>query len=87
MEWNNLFINGLIGKKIVVKTHGGEGIKDGMLISGTYKGTLLGFDGNFLKLEYDVVKFANGAEAVTKETIFINVTFVITAEEFKSKDM
>lgn len=84
MEENKLFINELIGKKVLIKTRGGEGVKDVTITPGGYKGNMLGFDGSLIKLEYNVVKFESGAEVITKSIIFINLAYIITVQEVES---
>ncbi len=65
MEGNALFLTELIGKTIAIQMKGGSGIREGnVLTGGDYKGTLLGFDGTFLKLEYEVSRFANGENEI-----------------------
>lgn len=86
MDENRSFIYELVGKKILVKTKGGLGVKDIILVEGTYSGILLGFDGSFLKIEYEVRKFLNGIQTVTKDVILINIAYIITAEEYKIKE-
>jgi small nuclear ribonucleoprotein (snRNP)-like protein len=79
-------LNELVGKKIVVKTHGGSGIKDVLLIEGDYTGTLIGFDHNFIKLEYRIIKFLNGVSTDLKGVILINMEYIITIEEFRPRE-
>jgi hypothetical protein len=83
MEQNGLFIAELIGKTVWVTTYGGLGTKDSMVV-GDYKGTLLGFDGEFIKLEYEIKKYAEGTGSIDKGIILINTRYIITAEEYKS---
>jgi len=83
MEQNALFISELMGKTVWVTTSGGLGTKDAMVV-GDYKGTLLGFDGEFIKLEYEVKKYIEGAGSTDKGIILINTRYIITAEEYKS---
>lgn len=86
MEQSEWFINELVGKTILVKTQGGVGTKDASLMVGEYKGVLLGFDGVFIRLEYETKKYSGGTNAIFKDTVLINVEYVITVEEFHSKD-
>ena len=83
MEQETLFIGELVGKTVWIATKGGLGTKEDQM-AGDYKGLLLGFDGEFLKLEYETKKFVQGASSVTKGVILINVRYVITAEEYKT---
>jgi hypothetical protein len=83
MEDGKLLINELMGKKVLVKTHGGSGIKDIVLVEGNYVGTLLSFDGTFLKIEYTIRKF-QATDA--KDTVLINLAYVITIEEFRQRE-
>ncbi len=82
MEQNIPFISELIGKTVWITTSGGLGTKDALVV-GDYKGTLLGFDGEFIKLEYEIKKFAEGAGSIEKGVLLINVKYIITAEEYK----
>ncbi len=86
MEEKRLLINEYLGKKIVVKTSGGAGIKDIVLVEGNYVGDLLAFDGTFLKLEYLIRNFLNGVKTETKDVILINIAYVISIEEFKQRE-
>jgi small nuclear ribonucleoprotein (snRNP)-like protein len=81
MEENKSFLNEFIGKKVLVHTKGGPGIKDVISTEGSYRGMLIGFDGNFIKLEYDVAKFVNGKSENVKERVIINLSYIITLEE------
>jgi len=76
-----------MGSLILVKTRGGTGTKDVTLVGGEYKGTLIDFDGTFIKLEYETKKFWNKDITITKETILINLAYVITLEEYKEKSV
>lgn len=82
MPQSNILISEMVGKIVIVRTQGGIGTK-GSMLSGDYKGVLLGADGDFLKLEYDVIKFVEGKSIVNKEQVMINMQYVITVEEFK----
>lgn len=84
MEQNTLYINDLIGKRVRVTTSGGAGTKDAIV--GEYRGTMLGFDGEFVKLEYDIRKFAGGASVKSEGIIIINVKHIITAEEYTEQE-
>ena len=84
MEENRqLLINELLGKKILVKTRGGPGMKDVALVEGEYVGDLISFDGTFLKLEYTIRKFQT---ADAKDLILINLAYVITVQEFRQRE-
>jgi hypothetical protein len=87
MDGPESFVNELVGKTVLVKTHMGAGTKDVRLSTGEYKGVLLGFDGKFLKLEYDINKFTEGNNLVTKDLILINAAYIITINEYKGKDI
>lgn len=82
----NVLLNELMGKKVLVKTKGGSGIRDQILEEGTYPGMLVGSDINFIKLEYDITTFVNGAETKLKQSILINIAYIITVEEYKAKE-
>jgi hypothetical protein len=84
MEKTGLLLEGLLGKTVLIKTQGGIGTKDGMML-GDYKGTLLEYDGKFIKLEYNIRKFVEGTSALSKATIFINANYIITVEEYEEK--
>ena len=86
VEDNKWLMSEFVGKTILVKTHGGMGTRDVSLKVGEYKGVLLGFDGAFMKLEYEITKFSGGASQVTKDVILINVAFVITVNEFHERE-
>jgi len=86
MEDSKWFISELIGKTVLVKTHGGAGTKDVSLRAGEYKGVLLGFDGTFIKLEYETMKFSEGTSAISKDVILINTAYVVSMDEYRSKD-
>lgn len=75
------FLSEMIGKTVWITTAGGIGTKDA-LIAGDYKGVLLGFDGEFIKLEYEIRKFAGGTTNTSKGTVLINKRYIITAEEY-----
>ena len=77
-----MLLNELVGKKVVVKSHGGSGIKDVVLVEGDYIGTLLAFDGVFLKLEYTIRKFQSPD---VKDVVLINIAYVITVQEFRQR--
>jgi hypothetical protein len=81
MEQETLFIGELVGKTVWITTAGGVGTKEDLMV-GDYKGTLLGFDGQFLKLEYETKKFAEGSTILGKEVILISIRYVITAEAY-----
>jgi hypothetical protein len=85
MEGNKLLVNELVGKKILVKTHGGAGTKEYKVQVGEYKGTLLDFDGSFMKLEYEVSRFTGGETKVTNEILLLNAAYIITVEEYVEK--
>lgn len=82
----NVLVNELMGKKVVVRTSGGTGIKDVLLEEATYPGVLVGTDQNFIKLEYTLQKFVNGAPVDTKETILVNIRYIITIELFRPRE-
>lgn len=81
---NNNFLNELIGEKVLVKTHFGAGTKDDMVV-GDYKGIILAFDGNFIKIEYEVKKFVEGANQLSKSVLLLNIADVITIERYQEK--
>ncbi len=83
MEVKESLIAGLVSKKILVKTQGGIGTKEYKGGIGEYKGNLLGFDGTFLRLEYEVSRFIAGATKVNNEIILINVAYIISVEEYR----
>lgn len=86
MAKNDALLEDMVGKMVLVKTHGGFGTKDASLMAGEYKGLLLGFDGTFLKLEYDVRKFISGANVISKDVLLINVAYVVTVNEYINRD-
>jgi len=55
-------------------------------MAGEYKGLLMGFDGVFLKVEYDIKTFTDGANVITKDIIFINAAYVVTINEYREKE-
>jgi hypothetical protein len=77
-----ILISELVGKMVLVRSRGGVGTK-GPMLSGDYKGLLLGADDEFLKLEYEVSKFVEGKNVITKEIVLIDLKYVITVEEYK----
>ena len=79
------FINDLVGSTVLVKTHGGIGTKDVTLAGGEYKGILIGVDDNVIKLEYETRKFLNGNVTVGKESILINLAYIISIEKYETK--
>lgn len=81
MEQDKSFIGEMIGKAVWVATSGGIGSKDAS--AGNYKGTLLGFDGQFIKLEYELMRFVEGASVHGKSIILINATHIRTIEEYR----
>ncbi len=84
MDYDKTLLAELVGKKILVKTHYGAGTKGDMAI-GDYKGTLLAFDEDFLKVEYEVKKFVDGATVVSQSVLLINLAYVITMEQYQEK--
>lgn len=82
----NLLLNELMGKKVMVKTKGGSGIRDQLLEEGSYPGMLVGSDHNFVKLEYTVQKFVNGNPVDVKQSILINIAYIITVEEYAPRE-
>jgi len=86
MESEIQFLAELIGKTVLVKTHGGAGTKDASLSAGDYRGVLLGFDGKFIKLECDTKRFTGGKGSMAKETIYINSAYTISVGEYLNKD-
>ncbi|MDE1865792.1 MAG: hypothetical protein KGH94_04120 [Candidatus Micrarchaeota archaeon] len=76
-------VNGLVGKKVLIKSHGGVGTKDYKMEIGEYRGILLDFDGVFLKVKYELAKFVSGATRISEETLLMNVAYVITIEEYR----
>ena len=86
MESNKWLIGELIGKTIIVRTREGVGTLDASLKAGEYKGILLDFDGNFMKLEYEIRKFASGTSTVTKQVILINAAYTITIDEYSARE-
>ena len=82
----NILLNELMGKKVVVKTNGGSGIRDQLLEAGSYPGVLIGSDNNFIKLEYTLQKFVGGSPTDVQQTILINIAYIITVEEYKPRD-
>lgn len=74
-----------VGKEILIKTHGAAGARDASLKAGEYKGILLSFDGMFIKIEYGVRKFAVGGSSVAKETMLINVAYIMSVEQYVDK--
>ena len=85
MEQESSYIIGLVGKKIIVRASEGIGTR-GDMTAGDYKGILQGFDGEFLKLEYEVKQFIEGKQQVHTEVLYLNKRFLITAEEFRSEN-
>lgn len=85
MDVNKALVNELLGKTILVRTHWGMGTKDISLTAGDYKGVLQAFDGNFIKLEYEIKTFVNGVNVITKDIILINVTCILTMGEYRPK--
>jgi hypothetical protein len=83
MENDKWFINELTGKMVLIKTHGGFGTKDARLMEGEYRGVLLGFDGGFVKLEYEIRKFSGGTGTMTKDVILINAAYIISVNEYR----
>jgi hypothetical protein len=79
-------LNELLNKKVMVKTHGGVGTKDISLALGEYKGIILGFDGQFLKLKYEIKKFAQGKNVITTDIIYMNVAYIVTVNEYVEKE-
>ena len=84
MEYDKMLLEELVGKKVLVKTHYGTGTKDDQA-PGDYKGQLLAFDGKFLKIEYEVKKFVDGANRLSKSILWVNLGYVITIEQYPEK--
>jgi hypothetical protein len=85
MESDKQLLNELVGRKIVVKTHGGTGTKEDMLI-GDYKCILLEYDDKFIKVEYELRKFIDGKGVIDKLILFINISHIITIEDYQEKE-
>lgn len=81
----NKFIEELVAKSVLIKTHGGTGIQENVL-SGEYKGILIGFDGKFIKVEYETKKFVEGASKIFKKLVVINIEYVITVAEYTPEE-
>lgn len=79
------FMDDLTGKRVLIKTQGGAGTKDARLAAGEYQGVLLGFDGDFIELQYETKRFTAGTGTTTKEIIFINVAFIISVNELEKE--
>ena len=84
MEYDKKLLTELVGKKILIRTHYGVGTKDDIAL-GDYKGTLLEFDEDFLKIEYDVKKFVEGSNKVSKSILWVNMGYIITIEQYQEK--
>jgi len=82
MEQDTSFIGELIGKTVWVMTAGALGTKDASV--GNYKGVLIGFDGLFIKLEYEIRKFTEGNAVLSKGVLLINTKYIMTLEEYKA---
>lgn len=85
MEDNKSLIKEFVGKIVLVKTHWGLGTQDASLKAGEYKGLLLGFDGQFLKIQYEVRTFLNGANVLTTDILLINTAYILSVGEYRSK--
>ena len=85
MEYDKVLLTELLGKKILIKTHYGAGTKDDQA-PGDYKGELLAFDGDFLKIEYEVKRFIDGANRTSKSILWVNRGYVITIEQYEEKE-
>jgi len=85
MEQNEPLLKDLVGKKVLIKTHGGAGTKITMA-AGDYKGILLGYDDKFIKVEYELSKFIEGKNIITKAIMLINFGYIITIEEYLEKE-
>lgn len=81
MDQDKSFIGELIGKSVWLTTSGALGSKDAS--AGNYKGTIIGFDGQFIKLEYELKTFVAGASVPGKGVIVINAAYVMTVEEYR----
>lgn len=86
MDVEKSLIKEFMGKTILVRTHWGMGTKDISLTAGDYKGVLLAFDGNFIKLEYEIKNFVNGINVITKDIILINTVCILTLGEYRAKE-
>ncbi len=82
MEQNDSLIKELVGKKILVKTHGGLGNRSDMVLA-QYKGIMISYDDKFIRLEYEVSKFVEGLNALSKSIILVNIAYIITIEEYQ----
>jgi len=76
----------LLGKKVLIKTYGGMGIKDVVLIEGDYTGNLIGFDHKFVKLEYTIRTYPNGVATDTKDVVLISLAYIITVGEYRERE-
>ncbi|MFI5412818.1 MAG: hypothetical protein ACHQX1_02915 [Candidatus Micrarchaeales archaeon] len=85
MEQDRQTLKELLGKKLLIKSHYGIGTKGDMML-GDYKGILLGYDDNFIKIEYEITRFVEGANVVSKSILLINTNYIITIEEIKGED-
>ena len=84
MEHDKALLTELVGKKVLIKTHYGIGTRDDMAL-GDYKGLLLAFDEDFLKIEYDIKKFIQGKSTLSKSVLLINLGYIITIEEYQER--
>jgi hypothetical protein len=75
------FLSELTGKVVWVATSGGIGSKNAS--PGNYRGTLAGFDGQFVKLEYEISKFEAGTTEKSTGVILINADYIISVEEYR----
>lgn len=82
---NSELLESLVGKIVLVKTHWGLGTKDASLLAGDYKGVLLGFDESFIQVEYEINKYENGTNVISKDIILINMSCILTIGEFREK--
>lgn len=86
MEPNIYVMAEFVGKEVVIKTHLGEGTRDTQ-IEGAYKGTLIEYDGNYVKLEYSVKKFVEGNTVEEKRIVLINNQYIISLELFRPSEL
>ncbi|MGI0100130.1 MAG: hypothetical protein ACREBH_00165 [Candidatus Micrarchaeaceae archaeon] len=83
MENSNL-LNELVGRKVLIKTNFGGGTKDNIAVGG-YKGTILSFDGNFVKVKYEVKTFLDSGSKMTSSEVLINIADIITIEQYQEE--
>lgn len=82
MAEEKMLLEQMVGKLVLIRSNMGEGSGAG-IEKGNYLGVVKGYDGRFLYLEYDVKSFAENKTVISKATVMLNTSYIISVEEIK----